>query len=80
MPVANRVGDENEGWRMLTTQLNHERVGLAAWSGLALSLYEDIVDWAAAQPTETFGVRRLGDHLAERFGLRHVFLDVPNPV
>jgi dinuclear metal center YbgI/SA1388 family protein len=30
--------------------------------------------------TETFGVRRLGDHLAERFGLRHVFLDVPNPV
>jgi dinuclear metal center YbgI/SA1388 family protein len=30
--------------------------------------------------TETFGVRRLGEHLAERFGLRHVFLDVPNPV
>jgi dinuclear metal center YbgI/SA1388 family protein len=30
--------------------------------------------------TETFGVRHLGEHLAERFGLRHVFLDVPNPV
>ena len=30
--------------------------------------------------TETFGVRRLGEHLAERFDLRHVFLDVPNPV
>ena len=30
VPVANRVGDENEGWRMITTQLNHERVGLAA--------------------------------------------------
>jgi dinuclear metal center YbgI/SA1388 family protein len=30
--------------------------------------------------TETFGVRRLGEHLAERFGLRHIFLDVPNPV
>jgi dinuclear metal center YbgI/SA1388 family protein len=30
--------------------------------------------------TETFGVRRLGEHLAERFELRHVFLDVPNPV
>jgi dinuclear metal center YbgI/SA1388 family protein len=30
--------------------------------------------------TETFGVRRLGERLAERFGLRHVFLDVPNPV
>ena len=30
--------------------------------------------------TETFGVRALGEHLAERFGVRHVFLDVPNPV
>jgi dinuclear metal center YbgI/SA1388 family protein len=30
--------------------------------------------------TETFGVRALGEHLAERFGLRHVFLNVPNPV
>jgi dinuclear metal center YbgI/SA1388 family protein len=30
--------------------------------------------------TEIHGIRRLGDHLAERFGLRHVFLDVPNPV
>jgi dinuclear metal center YbgI/SA1388 family protein len=30
--------------------------------------------------TETFGVRALGERLAERFGLRHVFLDVPNPV
>ena len=30
--------------------------------------------------TETLGVKRLGDHLAERFALRHVFLDVPNPV
>jgi dinuclear metal center YbgI/SA1388 family protein len=30
--------------------------------------------------TETCGIRRLGEHLAERFGLRHVFIDVPNPV
>jgi dinuclear metal center YbgI/SA1388 family protein len=30
--------------------------------------------------TETLGVKRLGEHLGERFGLRHVFLDVPNPV
>jgi dinuclear metal center YbgI/SA1388 family protein len=30
--------------------------------------------------TETFGVKQLGEHLAERFALRHVFLDVPNPV
>ena len=30
--------------------------------------------------TETFGVRRLGDLLAERFGIRHEFVDVPNPI
>ena len=29
--------------------------------------------------TETFGIRALGEHLAERFALRHVFIDVPNP-
>jgi len=30
--------------------------------------------------TETFGVRALGDRLAERFGLEHTFVDIPNPV
>lgn len=32
--------------------------------------------WAS----ETFGVRRLGDLLAERFGVEHEFVAVPNPV
>ena len=30
--------------------------------------------------TETFGVRRLGDLLAERFGIRHEFVEIPNPI
>jgi dinuclear metal center YbgI/SA1388 family protein len=30
--------------------------------------------------TETFGVRRLGELLAERFGIEHIWVDVPNPV
>jgi dinuclear metal center YbgI/SA1388 family protein len=30
--------------------------------------------------TETFGVRALGERLAKRFGVRHVFLDIPNPI
>jgi dinuclear metal center YbgI/SA1388 family protein len=30
--------------------------------------------------TETFGVRRLGELLAERFGVEHLFVDVPNPI
>ena len=30
--------------------------------------------------TETFGIRRVGELVAERFGVRHVFVDIPNPV
>jgi dinuclear metal center YbgI/SA1388 family protein len=30
--------------------------------------------------TETFGVRALGDWLAERFGIEHVWVDIQNPV
>jgi dinuclear metal center YbgI/SA1388 family protein len=30
--------------------------------------------------TETFGIRRLGEIVAERFGVEHRFIDVPNPV
>ncbi len=35
---------------------------------------------AGHHATETFGVEALGEHLAGAFGVRHVFLDVPNPV
>ena len=47
VPVSARVGEENEGWRMITTQLNHERVGLAAWSGFASALCDEVIAWAA---------------------------------
>ena len=30
--------------------------------------------------TETFGIRRLGELVEQRFGVRHVFVDIPNPV
>jgi len=30
--------------------------------------------------TETFGVRRLGELVAERFGVEHRFVEIPNPV
>ena len=30
--------------------------------------------------TETFGIRRLGELVAERFGVAHEFVDVPNPI
>ncbi len=30
--------------------------------------------------TETFGVRRLGELVGERFGIAHEFIEVPNPI
>lgn len=30
--------------------------------------------------TETFGIRRIGELVAERFGVAHHFVDIPNPV
>lgn len=30
--------------------------------------------------TETLGVRRLGELAAERFGIEHIFEDIPNPI
>jgi dinuclear metal center YbgI/SA1388 family protein len=43
---------------------------------------EEAVHYLAAghYATETLGVRRLGDLLAERFEIEHVFVDIPNPI
>ena len=43
---------------------------------------EDNIHFLAAghYATETFGVRKLGDLLAERFGIRHIFVEIPNPI
>jgi dinuclear metal center YbgI/SA1388 family protein len=30
--------------------------------------------------TEVFGIRRLGELIAERFGVEHEFIDIPNPI
>jgi alkylation response protein AidB-like acyl-CoA dehydrogenase len=51
VPAANLVGDVNGGWRLITNQLNHERVGLAALGGRAEQLYDDVVSWCAANGT-----------------------------
>ena len=39
-------GEENAGWRLVTTQLNHERVMLGPAGRLA-ALYDRVLDWAA---------------------------------
>ncbi|MFF3948600.1 acyl-CoA dehydrogenase family protein [Streptomyces sp. NPDC001902] len=47
VPVARRVGEENQGWRLITTQLNHERVTLAAHGTMAIRAFHDVRRWAA---------------------------------
>jgi alkylation response protein AidB-like acyl-CoA dehydrogenase len=52
VPVENLVGAENQGWKIITNQLNHERVAICPASGLMRSL-TDVRRWAQEQ--------RLGD-------------------
>jgi alkylation response protein AidB-like acyl-CoA dehydrogenase len=48
VPVEMRVGEENAGWRLITTQLNHERVMMGP-AGRVAALYERVRSWAAAR-------------------------------
>ncbi|HUL26453.1 MAG TPA: acyl-CoA dehydrogenase family protein [Streptosporangiaceae bacterium] len=45
VPVTMRVGEENAGWRLVTEQLNHERVMLGP-AGRIAALYERVLGWA----------------------------------
>lgn len=67
VPVSNRIGDENDGWRLITNQLNHERVALFSSARIA-GLLRDVREWA--QDTKLADGRRVidqewvQDHLA----------------
>ena len=45
VPVSMVVGQENAGWRLITTQLNHERVMLGP-AGKVAGLYTRVAEWA----------------------------------
>ncbi|HPG28137.1 MAG TPA: acyl-CoA dehydrogenase family protein [Myxococcota bacterium] len=45
VPAANLVGELNKGWKLVTSQLNHERVTLCA-PGMIEGAYESVVEWA----------------------------------
>ena len=52
VPVDMVVGQENGGWGLITLQLNHERVGLAAFSGYGETLVEETIAWARKTEAE----------------------------
>ncbi len=51
VPREMLVGELNGGWRLITSQLNHERLGLGSWSDKVVSLFKRVYLWAK-QPDE----------------------------
>jgi alkylation response protein AidB-like acyl-CoA dehydrogenase len=49
VPKDALVGDLHGGWRLITGQLNHERVGLAAVGALAFRLWDEVAAWVVDQ-------------------------------
>jgi len=72
VPVSNVIGELNQGWGLITNQLNHERVALAARNGIANEMYDQVLAWTLA---ERIGDRRVYDvpwvrsKLAETYAL-----------
>jgi alkylation response protein AidB-like acyl-CoA dehydrogenase len=50
VPKDNVVGEINGGWRLITSQLNHERVGLAALAGQTHRLFDEVLEWCRVTP------------------------------
>jgi alkylation response protein AidB-like acyl-CoA dehydrogenase len=48
VPADNLVGGENQGWKLITNQLNHERVALCPVSGILRNIAE-VTAWARAE-------------------------------
>ncbi len=47
IPAGSLVGEENRGWRLITSQLNHERVTLCS-PGMAEHTLHEVISWATA--------------------------------
>ncbi|MFF9864940.1 acyl-CoA dehydrogenase family protein [Streptomyces sp. NPDC013953] len=75
VPVTHRVGEENQGWRLITNQLNHERVTLAAHGTMAIRALHNVQRWAAG--TELADGRRVIDldWVRKRLARTHAKLD-----
>ncbi|RLV68062.1 acyl-CoA dehydrogenase [Streptomyces sp. CBMAI 2042] len=60
VPASNLVGEENQGWGLITNQLNHERVALAAIGMQAEDFYEEALAHART-PDPATGRRRIDE-------------------
>jgi len=55
VPKDALIGDLHGGWRLITGQLNHERVGLAAVSALAFRLWDEVSAWVVGHGLSDVG-------------------------
>ena len=69
VPVSSLVGEENQGWPLITNQLNHERVALTSPAPV-LSALASVREWASA--TRLADGRRVIDHEWVRLHLARV--------
>ena len=46
VPREMLVGELHGGWKLITSQLNHERLGLGAWSDKVVGLFRRVYLWA----------------------------------
>jgi 3-oxocholest-4-en-26-oyl-CoA dehydrogenase alpha subunit len=70
VPVGNLVGGENQGWSLITNQLNHERVTLCS-SGVVERQLEDVTAWA--KETKLADGRRVIDQEWVQVSLARVY-------
>ena len=49
VPADRLVGELHGGWKLITAQLNHERLGLGSWSDKVFGPYKRVLDWAKAR-------------------------------
>jgi alkylation response protein AidB-like acyl-CoA dehydrogenase len=73
VPVSNRVGPENEGWKLITNQLNRERVALLSAATIQRSLAQ-VQQWA--QDTKLADGRRVIDQEWVQTNLAEVYAKV----
>jgi hypothetical protein len=53
VPADMLVGELNGGWKLITLQLNHERIGLAAFGASAQERFDEVLAWTRAATDET---------------------------
>jgi alkylation response protein AidB-like acyl-CoA dehydrogenase len=49
VPSEMLVGELHGGWKLITSQLNHERLGLGTWSDKVVALFRRVYLWARAR-------------------------------